>query len=82
MLRARDYDGALRAYTQVARSYSEAGFALKAIAVWKQMREVIKRWAPEQRGLDDEARTTLASLYRLVGLHDHAARLEAERTLH
>jgi ATP phosphoribosyltransferase regulatory subunit HisZ len=78
LLQGGDYDGALRNYAQVARSYTEGGFALKAVALWKQVREIIQRHAPEQRALDEEARVALVPLFRLLGLHHDADELVAE----
>jgi hypothetical protein len=84
LLKFEDYDGALRAYEQVARGYADDDFALKAVAVWKQIVEIIAKHAPEQRALYEEARASLIPLYRKLGLEDDALRLECEgkRVLH
>ncbi len=45
--RMADHAGAIATYDQVATKYAEGGFFLKAIAVYKQIREILKKHAPE-----------------------------------
>jgi pentatricopeptide repeat protein len=78
LLRLGDYDQALRVYATVAESYERAGFYLKAVAVLKQMREIIKTSAPAQRDLDAKVRKSLIVTYRALGLLSDADALERE----
>ena len=90
LLRVDDYDGALHVYREVARAYAAEGFALKAVAVWKQIREIIGRHARAKHALDGEARAALIVEYRRLGLELDALAIETEcavieadkRTLH
>ena len=74
-----DYGPAVRRYAEVARAYAQEGFSLKAIAVWKQVREIIRAHAPSERELDAEARRQLPLLYRELGLLEDASAIENER---
>jgi len=41
------YDGAVATYERVGKQYAQQGFALKAIAVYKQIREIIAKHVPQ-----------------------------------
>ena len=71
-----DYRAALDKYAVVARSFASDGFSLKAVAVWKQVREIIRQHAANQVELDTEARVALITLYRSLGLENDAKALE------
>ena len=79
LVKAEDYSGALRAYAEAARWYGSTRFPLKAIAVWKQIRDVVRREAPHETTVDQEARTALVPLFRGLGLEQEALAIEAER---
>ena len=55
------YPEAIATYDRVGQFYASQGFALKAIAVYKQIRELIKKHAPE-----------LADIYTQLGLTSDA----------
>ncbi|HXX67175.1 MAG TPA: tetratricopeptide repeat protein [Polyangiaceae bacterium] len=63
---------AIATYERVGKFYSSQGFSLKAIAVYKQIREIIARHVPQ---LDDKyahVAPTLANLYQQLGLTSDA----------
>lgn len=66
--RMLDYKGAVGTYDQVARYYSAQGFHLKAIAVFKQIRELIKKHAPELGPRYGHVLPKLAEIYAELGL--------------
>lgn len=74
-------EAALDRYAQVARWYRSTGFPLKAIAVYVQIRRLVREHAPEARVFDDEARLELPSLYRMLGLDADAIAIESERSV-
>jgi tetratricopeptide (TPR) repeat protein len=66
------YADAVATYERVGKFYASQGFALKAIAVYKQIREIIAKHVPQ---LDDQyAHITpkLAELYQQLGLTSDA----------
>jgi tetratricopeptide (TPR) repeat protein len=66
------YADAVATYERVGKFYASQGFALKAIAVYKQIREIIAKHVPQ---LDDKyAHITpkLAELYQQLGLTSDA----------
>jgi tetratricopeptide (TPR) repeat protein len=66
------YTDAVATYERVGKFYASQGFALKAIAVYKQIREIIAKHVPK---LDDKyAHITpkLAELYQQLGLTSDA----------
>jgi tetratricopeptide (TPR) repeat protein len=66
------YADAVATYERVGRFYSSQGFALKAIAVYKQIREIIAKHVP---GLEDRyshLSPKLAELYQQLGLTSDA----------
>jgi hypothetical protein len=68
LLVAGDAQGAVAYYKTVAQFYAAQGFALKSIAVWKQILAI--------PGFDAEARPQLITLYRSLGLEHDARALE------
>ncbi len=46
----QDYEQAIATYDRVGQFYAQQGFALKAIAVYKQIRELIRKHAPQLDG--------------------------------
>ena len=78
LARAGQPEAALDRYAQVARWYVSAGFALKAIAVYAQIRRLVRESAPAATVFDDEARLELPSLYRMLGLDADAVAIESE----
>jgi len=78
LLCAGDPSGALRAYAEAARSFTREGFALKAVAIWRQIRQIIQRQAPRNVELDAEARAALPPLLRSLGLEQDARAIEDE----
>jgi hypothetical protein len=77
LLSASDIRGAIAAYTQVAQYYATQGFALKAIAIWKQIRAIAQR--ENELAIDASAKAQLITLYRSLGLEQDAVAIEAER---
>ncbi len=83
--RAEDYTGAIRTYDQAAALYAEQGAGLKAIAVYKQIRELIHQFVPAQVDEYSHVVERLTLLYGQLGLvndalrtlDDEAARLRA-----
>src|SRR3954469_17970988 len=45
-LRLEQYESAVSTFEQVAQLHGGAGFALKAIAAYKQAREIVQRYVP------------------------------------
>ena len=78
LLVARDVKGALVHYISVAQFYAAQGFALKSIAIWKQIRSIAQR--ENEPTFDADARAQLITLYRSLGLQADAAAIEAERS--
>ncbi len=78
LLKAEDFEGAVRAYFEAAGIYERDCFALEAIGVYKQARELIRLYLPEKTAVDHEARMRLAKLYRELGLHHEAQDVESD----
>jgi len=76
LLSSGDVRGAIAAYTGVAHHFASQGFALKSIAIWKQIRTLAQREGDPS--LDADARAQLIPLYRSLGLEQDARTLEAE----
>jgi pilus assembly protein FimV len=77
LLGAGDAKGAVDLYVRVAQFYGEQGFALKAIAIWKQIRTIAARELRD-KALDANVRAQLITMYRSLGLEADAHALEAE----
>ncbi len=63
-----DYAGAVATYERVGRSYASQGFSLKAIAVYKQIREIISKHLPQLEDKYAHIAPKLAELYNQLGL--------------
>jgi len=70
--RMQAYDHAIATYDQVGKFYAEQGFALKAIAVYKQIREVIRKHAPQLTERYSYIVPKLADIYAQLGLTSDA----------
>ncbi len=66
------YPEAIATYDRVGQYYSSQGFALKAIAVYKQIRELIKKHAPELADRYGHIVPKLAEIYTQLGLTSDA----------
>lgn len=66
--RQGDYAGAVATYDRVATFYSTQGFQLKAIAVFKQIREMIRKHAPELGPRYSHITPRLADIYAELNL--------------
>ena len=59
---------AIATYERVARHYAQQGFAVKAIAVYKQIREMIRKYVPRVADQYGHIIPKLAELYQQLGL--------------
>jgi tetratricopeptide (TPR) repeat protein len=66
------YDGAVATYERVGKQYAQQGFALKAIAVYKQIREIIAKHVPQLEERYAHIAPKLAELYQQLGLTSDA----------
>src|SRR6476620_9565825 len=66
------YPEAIATYDRVGQYYSAQGFALKAIAVYKQIRELIKKHAPQLADRYGHIVPKLAEIYTHLGLTSDA----------
>lgn len=66
------YPEAIATYDRVGQYYSSQGFALKAIAVYKQIRELIKKHAPDLADRYAHIVPKLAEIYTQLGLTSDA----------
>ena len=66
--RMQAYADAIATYDRVGQHYAAQGFALKAIAVYKQVRELIKKHAPELTDRYSHIAPKLAEIYTQLGL--------------
>ena len=78
MVKAAEYGSAVRLYADAARAFEASAQHLKAVAVFKQVRDLIAKHAHGERALDDEARSRLPALSRAMGLGDEALAVENE----
>lgn len=78
MAKAGELVSAIRLYAEAARAFDASDQHLKAVAVFKQVRDLIAKHAPNERELDAEARRRLPFLYRSLGLPDEALAVENE----
>ncbi|HEX4517779.1 MAG TPA: hypothetical protein VH054_29760 [Polyangiaceae bacterium] len=76
LLASGDARAAMAAYTSVAQFYAKQGFALKAVAIWKQVRAIAVR--EHEATIEADARAQLVTLYRSLGLTSDAEALEKE----
>jgi len=70
--RLQAYPEAIATYDRVGQYYSSQGFALKAIAVYKQIRELIKKHAPALADRYGHIVPKLADIYTQLGLTSDA----------
>ena len=66
------YADAINTYETVGKLYSHQGFALKAIAVYKQIREIIAKHVPQLEERYGHIAPKLAELYQQLGLTSDA----------
>lgn len=66
------YADAINTYESVGKLYSHQGFALKAIAVYKQIREIIAKHVPQLEERYGHITPKLAELYQQLGLTSDA----------
>jgi tetratricopeptide (TPR) repeat protein len=66
------YAEAVATYERVGKFYASQGFALKAIAVYKQIREIIARHVPQLETKFAHITPLLAELYQQLGLTSDA----------
>jgi tetratricopeptide (TPR) repeat protein len=66
------YGDAIATYERVGKFYSSQGFSLKAIAVYKQIREIIARHVPALEDKYAHITPKLAELYQQLGLTSDA----------
>ncbi|HEY1957988.1 MAG TPA: hypothetical protein VGH28_20345 [Polyangiaceae bacterium] len=76
LVRGGEIEKGVRLYAEVARSFRRQGLALAAVAVWTQVRDLLRR--ETSTALAAEARTELIALYRELGLEGDASALEME----
>ncbi len=70
--RLQAFPEAIATYDRVGQYYSSQGFALKAIAVYKQIRELIKKHAPALADRYGHIVPKLAEIYTQLGLTSDA----------
>jgi tetratricopeptide (TPR) repeat protein len=71
-VRMQTYPEAIATYERVGQYYAAQGFALKAIAVYKQIREIIKKHAPQLADRYGHIVPKLAEIYTQLGLTSDA----------
>lgn len=76
-LKMEAYGEAIATYERVGRHYAQQGFSLKAIAVYKQIREILHKHVPQLEERYSHIAPKLAELYQQLGLvSDALAALE------
>jgi len=71
-LKMEGYADAVATYERVGKFYALQGFSLKAIAVYKQIREIIARHVPTLEDRYSHIAPKLAELYQELGLTSDA----------
>ncbi|MBM4374896.1 MAG: tetratricopeptide repeat protein [Deltaproteobacteria bacterium] len=71
-LKLDQFEGAIQTYEQVGEHYFREGFAVKAIAVYKQLRGIITRHAPQLETKYGHILPRLAEIYSQLGLTSDA----------
>src|SRR5262249_17511111 len=71
-LKMEEYVEAISTYERVGQFYSLQGFALKAIAVYKQIREIIHKHVPQYEDRFGHIVPRLAAIYAQLGLTSDA----------
>jgi tetratricopeptide (TPR) repeat protein len=67
-----EYANAVATYERVGKFYATQGFSLKAIAVYKQIREIISNRLPQLEEKYSHVTPKLAELYQQLGLTSDA----------
>jgi tetratricopeptide (TPR) repeat protein len=70
--RLQAYPEAIATYDRVGQHYATQGFSLKAVAVYKQIREIIKKHAPDLADRYAHIGPRLAEIYTQLGLTSDA----------
>jgi tetratricopeptide (TPR) repeat protein len=70
--RLQAYPEAIATYDRVGQYYASQGFALKAIAVYKQIRELIRKHSPDLADRYGHIVPKLAEIYQQLGLTSDA----------
>jgi tetratricopeptide (TPR) repeat protein len=70
--KAEQYEDAIATYEQVGEYYYREGFSVKAIAVYKQIRGIIRRYCPHLEGRYSHIVPRLAEIYTQLGLTSDA----------
>ena len=86
-IKATNYSEAISTYESVGRLYASQGFALKAIAVYKQIRDIVAKYTPSAVDRYAHIPPKLAELYEQLGLareavavlDEVAARLQGQK---
>ncbi len=76
------YPDAIATYERVARFYASQGFSVKAIAVYKQIRELIRKHVPKLADEYGHIIPKLAELYQQLGLTGDALSAYDEYATH
>ena len=71
-LKMEAWQAAIETYERVGKHYAAQGFSLKAIAVYKQIRDIIARHAPQLEERYGHVLPKLAELYQALGLTSDA----------
>ena len=71
-LKMEAWQAAIETYERVGKHYAAQGFSLKAIAVYKQIRDIIARHAPQLEERYGHVLPKLAELYQTLGLTSDA----------
>jgi tetratricopeptide (TPR) repeat protein len=66
------YADAIATYERVGKFYASQGFSLKAVAVFKQIREIITKYVPQLEDKYAHVTPQLADLYQQLGLTSDA----------
>jgi tetratricopeptide (TPR) repeat protein len=71
-LKMEAFADAIATYERVGKFYSASGFSLKAVAVYKQIREILVRHVPQLEDKYGHITPKLAELYQQLGLTSDA----------
>lgn len=80
--RMQAFEAAIATYERVARHYGSQGFSVKAIAVYKQIREIIRKHVPQLAEQYGHIIPKLAQLYQDLGLTGDALSAYDEYAAH
>jgi tetratricopeptide (TPR) repeat protein len=80
--RTQAFEAAIGTYERVARHYASQGFSVKAIAVYKQIREIIRKHVPQLAEQYGHIIPKLARLYQDLGLTGDALSAYDEYAAH